>query len=550
MKTIYIDIMEKALSAYTEKRILDYIEAVKNNGLSEHGFPRLTANIGILLAFGRRPELLSTFIEMMNLCCQQMPKRKAANDFSIREICCCLILMEKKKIINQEYIHDWKNKLSKFDPWKYYSCIPKTPDTPVGNWAAYAALSEWTRGIFCGIDTSEFVDWEISSLLPSFDEVGMYKDPHNPIVYDGITRLLLGTLLQFGYNGKQKQAIETLLLKSARITAQMQSVTGEIPYGGRSNQFLFNEAYFAALFEYYATFFKKSEEIKSVGEWKAAAILSQKALLNEIEAKPISHIKNRYPVDSLIGCEGYGYFNKYMITTASFAWLAYLLADDSIIPTESLAEKGGYVACTSNSFHKVFFNSHGYFAQFDTQADFCYDANGLGRLHKAGCPPQICLSVPFPAGQVNYKTEFENPRPMSICCFAQYNKTTYYGSEAYAKYSLVRFQNSDYESEIVFECTLSDTICVIQKYSFSSQGLTISLSGCETCGFMLPVFCSDGAIDTEIKTGKNFISVSYKGAICEYTFDGDCFKTELYCNRNGRYQVFAVSSKTINICIK
>ena len=87
MKEAYIDIMEKALSAYSTERIVDYINEVKRDGLKEHGFPRLTANIGILISFGRRTELKELFCEMMNICCENMPRVKSANDFSIREIC-------------------------------------------------------------------------------------------------------------------------------------------------------------------------------------------------------------------------------------------------------------------------------------------------------------------------------------------------------------------------------------------------------------------------------------------------------------------------------
>ena len=36
-----------------------------------------------------------------------------------------------------------------------------------------------------------------------------------------------------------------------------------------------------------------------------------------------------------------------------------------------------------------------YFAEYDTNADFHYDANGLGRIHRLGAPSAICLSVPF-----------------------------------------------------------------------------------------------------------------------------------------------------------
>ena len=44
MRSDYIDIIEKALSAYTKERIRDYINEVKQNGLTEHGFPRLGVN--------------------------------------------------------------------------------------------------------------------------------------------------------------------------------------------------------------------------------------------------------------------------------------------------------------------------------------------------------------------------------------------------------------------------------------------------------------------------------------------------------------------------
>ena len=68
MKEIYLDIMELSLDAYTPERIREYIDEVKRDGLTEHGFPRLGANIGILMAHGKRLELKSTFIEIIDLC--------------------------------------------------------------------------------------------------------------------------------------------------------------------------------------------------------------------------------------------------------------------------------------------------------------------------------------------------------------------------------------------------------------------------------------------------------------------------------------------------
>ena len=111
--------------------------------------------------------------------------------------------------------------------------------------------------------------------------------------------------------------------------------------------------------------------------------------------KPISHAKNRYDIATRVGCENYGYFNKYMITVASNLYMGARFADDTILPTVAPAEQGGYVAATSERFHRIFLNCGGYFLQWDTNADPHYDGNGLGRVHKRGCPAALCLSVPF-----------------------------------------------------------------------------------------------------------------------------------------------------------
>ena len=71
MKEKYLDLMEKALSAYSHEHILRYYNDVKKNGLTEHGFPRLTANIGILIAHGRRRDLLPLFMDMIEVCCDK-----------------------------------------------------------------------------------------------------------------------------------------------------------------------------------------------------------------------------------------------------------------------------------------------------------------------------------------------------------------------------------------------------------------------------------------------------------------------------------------------
>lgn len=68
--------MDRAFGCYTKDQIADYYERVKREGLTEHGFPRLASNLGVLICHGRHKELLPLFIDLMDLCCEQMPNTR------------------------------------------------------------------------------------------------------------------------------------------------------------------------------------------------------------------------------------------------------------------------------------------------------------------------------------------------------------------------------------------------------------------------------------------------------------------------------------------
>lgn len=406
MKEIYLDIMEKALSAYTDEHIAEYIAEVRRDGLLEHSFPRLGANIGILMAHGRRLELKSTFVEIINLClygfAHPINKSKAGNDFAVREVCHALLELERTNVIDHEQLEIWKQKLATLDvPTSYTSIVSKEEPMP-GNRAYFAAVSEQARGLLCGIDPTAFIEHQLPSQLARLDQNGMYRDgnnfhaPYQPVLYDMMSRVLLVMSLFFGYEGKSASEIEKMMEISDDLTLKLQSVTGELPFGGRSNQCVFNEIVIATYCELRATLLKRQGNLKIAGRFKAAAQKAVETTMRRLREKPMSHIKNRFNPDLQLGCENYAYFNKYMITVASNAYLAYLAADDNIMPTETVTDKGGYIAETGEDFHKAVLNAGGYFLEIDCNADTHYDANGLGRVHKKNCDPRVCLSVPFP----------------------------------------------------------------------------------------------------------------------------------------------------------
>ena len=419
MKEKYISLMETTLEAYSYEHIERYFNDVKTNGLREHGFPRLTANIGILIAHGRKRELLPIFMEMMDFCCETIPKVKAANDFSVKEIIFCIMELEGKNIVSEDDIKRWKDCLKTIDPTTCYNQYAKKPTDKLFNWALFTAVSEHMRTYIGLCDSREFVDIQIPTQLHWLDENGMYQDDENfpPMVYDLVPRGLFAILLRFGYNGKYRAEIDECLRKTGLLTLKMQSVSGEIPYGGRSAQFPHNEAHLLVTFEYEAARYAKEGNCELAGEFKYA---SRKALENIeywLSKRPIRHIKNRFPTETKYGCENYAYFDKYMITTASFLYAAYLICDESI-SEKVIDRKIPYTAKTSDRFNKVFLNAGGYFLEFDKRADMHYDASGLGRIHKEGAPSTVCMSSPC-TKTPNYKIDKSDAVDLSLAvgCF-------------------------------------------------------------------------------------------------------------------------------------
>lgn len=65
---VYLDLMERAVSAYSDEHLKAYLADVEREGVQEHGFPRLAANLGILVANGRLSGKRDLLVRMMNAC--------------------------------------------------------------------------------------------------------------------------------------------------------------------------------------------------------------------------------------------------------------------------------------------------------------------------------------------------------------------------------------------------------------------------------------------------------------------------------------------------
>lgn len=567
MKSVYIDIMDKIMGAYSTEDILDYIAEVEEYSIREHGFPRLTANLGILLAHGRRTELRDTFVRMMDLCCKEIPivRRRykevsedpadrakfpeVGNNFSVREIVCCLLLLEEKQTFPKEKTEYWRSLLKTITPETCYSVIARDPAVKIDNWAAFGAASEQARK-FAGIgDESEFIDIQIASQLLSFDENGMYRDPHEPMVYDIATRLQLSIPLYFGYDGPYKEQVEEMTSRGALHMLKLQSVTGEVPFGGRSSQFLHNEAGLAAICEYEASRCYKKGDTRLAAQFKAAAKLATDSLMSYLNVSKLCHVKNRFPRNSFYGCENYAHFKKYMITTASFIYLAYLFADDTIKPMACSDEESNYIYQTSSHFHKTVCKFGSYFVEYETDANFEYDANGLGRIHKKGAPSAICLSLPF-AQKPNYGLDVENPSALSVCCGVYDGENFILSAEEGTKYELLDKRVTETKAELKWQVTLRNDSKVLETCAVTKDGVCVSFervgdSRDKAIYAMLPAFVYDGEETSQIHSDLGVVRASYQGHTCTYTTEGKVQDTgKVYANRNGHYRLFTAEDIT------
>jgi len=547
MKEKYIELMESTLFAYTDAHIQRYFNEVKKNGLTEHGFPRLTANIGILIAHGRRHDLLPLFIEMMEFCCKTIPNVKAANDFSVREIVCCLLEIEKNKIIPVEDTKRWRDYLATIEPTCCYNKFAKTPTDTVRNWALFTAVSEYFR-LDAGIGGSlDFIELQLQQQLQWMDENGMYRDNakcdiHQPFVYDLVARGLFTMLLNRGYRGKYYREIDTHLKKAALLMLRMQSPNGELPFGGRSNQFLHNEPWMVTVFEYEAKRYAHEGNSALAATFKAAAARALAVTEHWLSKNPIRHIKNRFPTETGYGCETYAYFDKYMITVASFLYTAYLVCDDSIA-YEPTSDREPQIAIPSRHFHKLFLKSGGYGLEFDLDADPRHDANGLGRIHRAGAPSAICLSCPCPADPV-YAVDLEKPFAFSMCSAICEKDGWRFGAEERAKYELLNAITDKDSALATIQCEFNDDCVIKEHYEVNENGVSITVEGDGEIGYAFPAFCFDGEVSPEITVEEHSLTVSYEGWMCRYTTNGTILDLNVTAaNRNGHYRAFVAKSE-------
>ncbi len=556
MRKIYLDLMAKALSAYSDSHIQRYFDQVKNEGLTEHGFPRLTANIGVLISHGIRTDLLPVFLEMMDFCTQSIPKVKAANDFSVREIIACIEEIEKSvvpSLIEGSRIAKWKRDISAIVPTECYDRYAMKPTDDLRNWALFTGSSEYYR-MTAGLGgDQDFIDLQIETQLPWIDENGMYMDSKDsdrrqPMMYDLVTRCLFAIILDRGYRGKHYEKMDDVLRRAGMLSLRMQSVTGEIPFGGRSAQFVHNECWLLTSYEYEIKRYSREGNREMVERFSAAAARAIRVVEEWLSKNPIRHVKNRFDTATKYGCERYAYFDKYMITAASGLFTACLISDEDI-PLLYSDDTSTSATLTSYHFSKLFLKSGGYLLEMELDGDPHYDASGIGRIHYTGAPSALCMSLPCPSDPIYTTDVSRNAISLSVGVMSRGEWRFATGADTVYE---VLSTSEEGSAAAKVRCDFSGGESVTADYTVGGNGVLISATGTGDVGIMLPVFLFDGEAYTSVVKSDHKLTVSYGGYTVEYTSNGEM--TDLKTvggNRNGHYGAYLAAAKDkITVSVK
>jgi hypothetical protein len=298
----------------------------------------------------------------------------------------------------------------------------------------------------------------------------------------------------------------------------------------------------AGVLEYEAARYAKEGDLELAKAFKSATLRALSVTEEWLRYEPISHIKNRFPVETKFGCEGYGYFDKYMITAASNLYNAYLACDEEI-PAEERPDEEPCVFRTSEFFHKVFLKSGGYALELDTNGDPHYDASGLGRVHRAGAPSVLCLSVPCPADPL-YTLLLEERMALTLCPGIFTEGAWKYATDASASYEVTDLCVEEEVARAEVLCRFPEGSAVKTSYAVGTSGVEISVKGEGRIAYLLPALDFDGETHAEIQAEDSRLTVSFGGWRCVYTTNGRVWDLhQMGENRNGQYRAYAAEGE-------
>lgn len=536
-------------------RIIDPYEPNDTTGFPSFAAARFVGALGFLISAGRCLDLVEVCARSLDMTCcdlfhaHEQPVRGA--EFYPKELMRGYVALQDK--VDRSRVDRWKELLGGYDPEQNYAqVLSKRKAEDLHNFTTFALAGEGCKAKYGIADNRDFIERHLETQRPRFTEFGMYRDPNDPMTYDYTSRMNLSLLLFWGYDGHHHPFIDEMLRRGGLTSLLYLSPTGEAPFGGRSNQFHFNEGTIALTCEYEARRHKALGDLRLAGAFKRAARLAVLSTRRWLERSPIRYLKNGFPPELQHGRQpSYGFYGIYSLLIASQFGFAHLIADDTIEECPAPFEIGGYVLHLPEAFHKVFATCQEYHVEIDTQADHAYDATGLGRIHRVGAPTELGLSMPV-TSRPNYLVSV-GPARRSVAIGPGWQDReghTYWLADlsreiCQADVDVQRESQADTEFQVVYRGELPGCESVTEHYRVDSSGVTITdtVSG-SIAGLLaqVPLLHTDGIHRVDLDTIQSGCVMTYQGwrctVECLYPSDSEFFVERFLApNRNGIYWV-------------
>lgn len=491
------NIVRQAVSWQNEEgRIIDPYEKRETNTLTA----RFVGALGLLILKGRCLDLIEPCTRALTPALEDLFHKKFWwVEFITKEACMAYMALKDK--VQTKQAAYWNHLLNDYDPELVYSyTFTNNPHHLKNNVCTFGIAGEAIKKKLGGADNCDFINRYIEQQLTLFDKNGMYNDPHSPMTYDMVARMNLSLALWAGYMDQYYEKLSEILKLGALSQLLYQSPVGECPFGGRSNQQNFNEVTFALICEFEASRWAEQGDPAMAGSYKRAAALAINSIEKYLQTTPIFFTKNLFPPETQHGRQAdYGFYGAYSLLIASQLGFAAILADDNIKETKCPAECGGYVFITEKSFHKVFATCAEYHIEIDTNADFKYDATGLGRVHRIGFPAELALSIPINA-KPDYLTVIP-PAGSNFSISPGWNNVWLSNLSGEKLHSACKvFEES--RDRVCFSIDYTyDSYTISEKYDISSNGIEILATQHEghPLSFRIPLLKTNGADETIIK---------------------------------------------------
>ncbi len=362
---------------------------------------RYIGALGALLQQGKCSDLTDSCIKAISPVLDDLYQvRTNHGEFLVKEAMMAYMALKNK--VKPELRRQWEHQFADYDPEKTYGRTRTTTPDILNrqNYLTFSLVGEALKKHHHLADNRRFVYEYLAEQLDKFDELGMYRDPHCPMVYDITPRMNLEIAEYYtAYDEPYASRLRQNLWNGALCMLLYQSPTGEMPFGGRSNQQNFIEASFAVICELEARHCRDTGDLHLAGVFRRAAARAVNSIVKYLQETPIYFNKNRFPPSAQHGRQkDYGFYGAYSLLIASQLALASLFADDSIPFADTTpAETGVYFWRTTDDFHKLFASVRGNHIEVELKADRRYDALGWGRWHVAGAPAELALSCPITA---------------------------------------------------------------------------------------------------------------------------------------------------------